>query len=120
MALVMNGEFLAKCGCTQCGNHIEFPVDAAGAEVQCPHCGQPTVLSLQAPPAAEGERLSAAELVAAFGGPVARTRVSPFYQMGLVLVTVMMILLPLVYLALIAATIYGVYAFATHFSFLLQ
>jgi Zn-dependent protease with chaperone function len=59
-------------------------------------------------------------LVAAFGGPVARTRVSPFYQMGLVLVTVMMILLPLVYLALIAATTYGVYAFATHFSFLLQ
>jgi hypothetical protein len=56
MALVMNGEFLAKCGCTQCSNHIEFPVDAAGAEVQCPHCGQPTVLSLQAPPAAEGER----------------------------------------------------------------
>jgi Zn-dependent protease with chaperone function len=78
------------------------------------------VLSLQAPPAAEGERPSAAELVEAFDGSVARTRVSPFYQVGLVLVTVMMILLPLAYLALIAATIYGVYAYATHFVFLLH
>src|SRR5512145_2873372 len=114
----MNEELFAKCGCAHCGNHIEFPVGAAGAEVQCPHCGRATVLSLQAPPPAEGDKPSAAELVAAFGGPVARTRVSPFYQMGLVLVTVMMILLPLAYLALIAATIYGVYAYATHFSFL--
>ena len=116
----MNGELFAKCGCGHCGNHIEFPFGAAGAEVQCPHCGQPTVLSLQGPPAAEGVRPSAGELVAAFGGPVPRTRVSPFYQMGLVLVTVMMILLPLAYLALVAATIYGVYAYATHFSFLLH
>jgi Zn-dependent protease with chaperone function len=116
----MNGELLAKCGCAHCGNHIEFPVDAAGAEVQCPHCGQPTVLSLQAPPAAEGDKPSAADLVAAFGGPVPRTRVSPLYQIGLVLVTVMMILLPLAYLAIIAATAYGSYYYATHFSFLLH
>ena len=86
----MNGELLAKCGCSHCGNHIEFPVEAAGTEVACPHCGQPTVLKLEAPPAAEGDRPSAAELVGAFGGPVARGRVSPFYQIGLVLVTVMM------------------------------
>ena len=116
----MNGELLAKCSCAHCGNHIEFPVEAAGAQVECPHCGRPTELNLLAPPAAEGDKPSAADLVAAFGGPVARTRVSPFYQMGLVLVTVMMILLPLAYLALIAAAAYGVLAYATHFSFLLH
>ena len=116
----MNEELLAKCGCAHCGNHIEFPLEAAGTTVECPHCGELTELSLEAPRPAEGDKPSAAELVAAFGGPVARTRVSPFYRMGLVLVTVMMILLPLAYLALIVATARGVYAYATHFAFLLH
>jgi Zn-dependent protease with chaperone function len=40
--------------------------------------------------------------------------------MGLVLVTGMMIVLPLVYLALIAAAGYGVFWYATHFAFLLR
>jgi hypothetical protein len=120
MARVMNGELLAKCSCAHCGNHIEFPVEAAGAEVECPHCGRPTELNLLAPPAPESSKPSAADLVAAFGGPIPRTRVSPFYRIGLVLVTVMMVLLPLVYLALIAATIYGTYYYSTHFSSLLH
>lgn len=88
MALVMYGELLAKCGCAHCGNHIEFPIEAAGTRIECPHCGKPTELNLLAPPAAKGDKLSAADLVTAFGGPVPRTRVSLFYQMGLVLVTV--------------------------------
>jgi Zn-dependent protease with chaperone function len=120
MAPAMNEELLAKCSCAQCGNHIEFPVEAAGARVQCPHCGQPTELNLQAPPASEAGNPSAADLVAAFEGPITRTRVSALYRVGLVLVTLMMILLPLVYLALIAATVYGVWAYATHFTFLLH
>ena len=115
----MNEELRAKCGCAHCGNHIEFPVEAAGTRVDCPHCGQPTELTLQAPPA-ESARPSAADLVAAFGSPVARTRLSPFYKLGLVLVTVMMVLLPVVYLVLIAATGYGIYAYAAHFTFLLH
>jgi Zn-dependent protease with chaperone function len=120
MTSVMNGELLAKCSCAHCGNHIEFPVEAAGAQVECPHCGRPTELNLLAPPPAEANKPTAADLVAAFGGPVPRTRVSPLYQMGLMLVTVMMVLLPLAYVALIAATIYGVYAYASHFTFLLH
>jgi len=115
----MNGELLAKCGCAHCGNRIEFPAEAAGARVECPHCGQPTELSLEAPPPAAGDKPTAADLVAAFGGPVSPTRVSPFYRLGLVLVSVMMLLLPVVYVALIAATGYGVCAYATHFAFLL-
>src|SRR2546427_3556561 len=81
----MNEELLAKCSCSQCGNHIEFPLEGTGALVACPHCGQQTQLTLEAPPA-RSDKPSAAELLAAFTGPVARTPASVFYQMGLVLV----------------------------------
>ena len=39
-----------KAECAQCRGHIEFPVDAAGMSVDCPHCGKPTELLLAAPP----------------------------------------------------------------------
>ncbi len=39
-----------KCSCQQCGRHIEFPADAIGTSVDCPHCGWPTELILPAPP----------------------------------------------------------------------
>ena len=34
----------AKGSCQHCANHIEFPVAALGARVNCPHCGQLTEL----------------------------------------------------------------------------
>jgi len=116
----MNEELLAKCSCTSCANHIQFPIEAAGTQVNCPHCGENTELSLLSPPLPRDDKPSAADLVAAFDGPVSRTRVSIFYQLGLVLVTGMMILLPVAYVALVGATAYGVYLYATHFAFLLQ
>jgi hypothetical protein len=30
----------AKCDCRHCAGHIEYPADAAGQTVTCPHCGQ--------------------------------------------------------------------------------
>src|SRR5688572_4073423 len=93
-AVPMDDTLEAKCSCQQCGNNISFPIEAAGATVGCPHCSQQTVLSLEAPAPPEGT-LSASDLINAFGGPVPRTPVSFFYQVGLVLVTVMMIILPL-------------------------
>jgi hypothetical protein len=39
-----------KAECGQCRGHIEFPVDAVGMTVDCPHCGKPTELLLAAPP----------------------------------------------------------------------
>jgi Zn-dependent protease with chaperone function len=116
----MNEELLAKCSCAHCGNHIEFPIEAAGAQVACPHCSQPTELSLLAPPLPATDKPTAADLVASFGGPIPRTRVSLTYQVGLVLVTLMMILLPLVYLEFIGAAAYGVFWYGAHFSFLLR
>src|ERR1043166_4319370 len=119
--VAMDAELFAKCSCQKCGNHIEFPIAAAGAGIDCPHCAQPTVLTLIAPdPVPSAGRPSAPEILAAFRGPVRRTRVSFLYQLGLMLVSVMMVLLPLVYLAMIAAAGWGVYLYATHFTFLLS
>src|SRR5215471_11170583 len=39
-----------KAECSQCRGHIEFPVDAVGMTVDCPHCCKPTELLLAAPP----------------------------------------------------------------------
>lgn len=39
-----------KCACASCGGHIEFPADAIGSTVPCPHCGWQTELTLDAPP----------------------------------------------------------------------
>ncbi len=117
----MDAELFAKCSCDKCGNHIEFPIAAAGAGIDCPHCAQPTVLTFVAPePVSSADKPAAAEILAAFSAPVARTRVSFFYQLGLMLVSVMMVLLPLVYLAMIVAAGWGVYYYATHFTFLLH
>lgn len=88
--------------------------------IDCPHCQQPTQLTLSAPlPDHSPDAPSAADLLAAFAGPVARTPVAFFYQLGLILVSVLMVILPLVYLAMIVAAGYAVYFYATHFTFLL-
>src|SRR6266436_2124535 len=117
----MNEQLMAKCGCSHCETHLEFPIEGAGTIINCPHCGELTELSLEAPaPAASSHKPSAVELLAGFIGPVPRTRVSVFYQIGLLLVTLMMLLLPLIYLAMIAAAGWGVYLYATRFTFLLS
>ena len=45
----MSVEEFQKCACVHCGQHIEFPVEAAGQTVPCPQCQQPTALSVLAP-----------------------------------------------------------------------
>jgi hypothetical protein len=45
----MNKTRFLKGECTQCGGHLEFPVDAVGTTIPCPHCGQPTELFLATP-----------------------------------------------------------------------
>jgi Zn-dependent protease with chaperone function len=111
----MNPEAFAKCSCQQCGNHLEFPAEAAGASIACPHCGGTTVLAApggSAPPATTAPEL--AELVNAFGGRANRARVSLWYQVGLALVALMMALLPLLYVAMVAGAAWGVFYYATH------
>ncbi len=46
-----------KCPCQQCGGTIEFPSDGAGLSVNCPHCGEPTILLVLPPEEAQEVRL---------------------------------------------------------------
>ncbi len=97
----------------------------AGTTIACPSCQQQTELTLvesaEAPaPASAPEELTAPELLALFTGPVKKTRVSFLYQFGLLFVSVFMLLLPVLYLALIALATWGVYLWATLGTFLLS
>jgi Zn-dependent protease with chaperone function len=73
-------------------------------------------LTLDARP--QSDRPSAAELLAGFTGSIRRPRTSFFYRIGLVLVTLVMLILPVVYVGMIVAAGWGVYYYATHFTFL--
>jgi Zn-dependent protease with chaperone function len=112
-----------KCACGACGVPIEFPVEAAGMVVDCPGCRQPTTLTLPATDipttGADPGPLTLEEVLGAFEGEIRRTPVSILYQIGLVVVAITMVVLPLIYLALIGAAGWGVYHWATHFTFLL-
>src|ERR1017187_9797397 len=33
-----------KIGCSKCGGHIVFPIELAGQEIACPHCGESILL----------------------------------------------------------------------------
>lgn len=56
-------EKYAKCSCTNCGGHIEFPSEGAGRTIPCPHCHFPTLLELPV------------ERVPIGGGPAARRQI---------------------------------------------
>ncbi len=43
-----------KCSCTECRGHIEYPADAAGVTIECPHCQKPTLLTVEAATPAGG------------------------------------------------------------------
>lgn len=56
----MSEEKYSKMSCGACGGHLEFPAEAAGQTIDCPHCGKP--LTLAAPkPAAQSSTSTAAE-----------------------------------------------------------
>lgn len=40
----MSNNNFVKGECRQCGGHLEFPANAAGETIECPHCGRPTAL----------------------------------------------------------------------------
>jgi len=39
-----------KGQCSYCGGRVEFPAEAIGTTADCPHCGKPTELQLEAVP----------------------------------------------------------------------
>jgi Zn-dependent protease with chaperone function len=50
-----------------------------------------------------------ARVMAGFTGPIQRVRISLVYRLGILLVTAVMVVLPLIYVGLIAVVAYGVY-----------
>jgi hypothetical protein len=38
-----------KCTCQNCGGHIEYPAEAAGMSIECPHCRWQTELRVEVP-----------------------------------------------------------------------
>ncbi len=39
-----------KCECQHCHGHLECPAEAAGLEIECPHCGKTTGIPFLSPP----------------------------------------------------------------------
>jgi Zn-dependent protease with chaperone function len=115
---------LAKCSCQSCEVHLEFPVELAGSSIACPSCGASTLLQIPAtnnvPDQISEEPLSFATVLSGFTGGMRGARTPLVYQLGLMLVAGAILILPLLYLAFVAAAGYGVYWWATHFVFLLQ
>ena len=115
----------AKCCCESCGVHLEFPLEAAAARIACPNCGQQTELgavpveSPSADPSDQTAPITVAEISSAFARRAPPTSASFFYQIGLLFLTVAMVLLPVLYLTLIAAVGWADYFWARHFHFLL-
>ena len=46
----MSNRDFVKGECRQCAGHLEFPADAIGQTVPCPHCGQTIQLGVAGPP----------------------------------------------------------------------
>src|SRR5947209_7305430 len=90
--------------CESCGRHIEFPADGLGMSVSCPHCGQSTTLLEDLGSRETDGAISAAELSAAFNGPIRRYRISFIYQIALLLVACFMVILPVLYVRDFALT----------------
>src|SRR5690348_10636392 len=93
-----------KCSCTACGVHLEVQIELLDTAIQCPNCNAETPLTLppDAPPTTEPEKLLFATILSAFQGPVRGQGVSFFYQLGLLLLTAAILILPLIYLAMVA------------------
>src|SRR5688572_21241851 len=111
-----------KCSCTSCGIHLEFPPELLDSSITCPSCNAETLLTLSAVDdgaAPQSERLSFPALLAAFQGPVRGPRASFLYQIGLLLVTGAILVLPLLYVAMVGAAAVSVYWWATHATVLL-
>ncbi len=45
----MSNRIFSKGECCHCAGHLEFPAEAAGQTVDCPHCGQPIQLIVLSP-----------------------------------------------------------------------
>jgi Zn-dependent protease with chaperone function len=112
--------------CGKCGASFRVKDAMSGKRGKCPKCQGPIQVpsSAAAAPASESAGASPAvapgspelqrEIMAAFQGHIAPVPVPVSYRLGALLVALVMVLLPMVYVALIGAVCYGVYYHAVN------
>ncbi len=114
----MHDDTFHPARCVGCGGEFEFAAAAAGTRAACPHCGLEIELprlpdhpdSGDAFPGPAG--LDASRIASAFTGRAPRGTSTSAYQAALFAVTVLLLLLPLGYLALVGGLAVGLVAFA--------
>ncbi len=107
--------------CTSCRSTFRVNAAHAGKRGRCPHCR--TFLDVPAedapplPPPEPGAPVDSnrlmREILDAFQGNIAPVRVTLAYRVGVLLVTAAMLLLPLLYLGLIAGVVFLLYLHVT-------
>lgn len=89
----MSDEPFLKCLCENCGGPIEFPAQGVGLKIECPHCGQRTVLSDPRPTAASPPAAPVASpLPRPVPQPVPAPQPEPTKSKSLVLVATLLVL----------------------------
>ena len=89
----MSDQHFLRCNCQRCGSPIEFPAQGVGMRIECPHCGQETLLcESEAAPAADlpppsevATEISSAPLESALASPPVHEKRSPLVAVTLVL-----------------------------------
>ena len=112
--------------CGQCQAEFRANDEQAGKRGNCPRCNGPIEVPSRPTASASNPASKAAgsvvathrptsreeleaEILAAFSGQVEPVHVSWTYRLAILLLTLVMVLLPLVYLALIVLVVYGMY-----------
>ena len=113
--------------CKKCSSAFRAPDIALGKQAACPKCSESITIAAQPsatakprakdPPvgttkreaAADAKRLTTERMLAAFQGPIEPVKTTRLYRVGILLSLATMLLLPLVYLGLIAGASYLVY-----------
>ena len=74
----MSDQHFLRCNCESCGSPIEFPPQGVGLKIDCPHCGQETLLSESAATAAASPPLPS-EIVTGSSAPEPQSAMPPLH-----------------------------------------
>ena len=122
--------------CPKCQMRAKVREELLGRRAKCNKCGEAMILvavkdsllettparqsDKPQPPVKRAPRVTDAEILAALDGEYPRVRHTPAYSLALVVVAGVMVLLPLIYVAIIALVGYGAYWHAVHDRGMLQ
>jgi Zn-dependent protease with chaperone function len=99
--------------CDSCHAAIRVKDEHAGKRGQCPRCRAAVVVPGPPPPAGETRPLDLKVILAAFSGEVAPVRTTLPYRIGIALLAGLVVVLPILYLGVIAGVGYLLFLHAT-------